>query len=324
MADTEQRNNPEVDPQNGESSSQQPQQRQKKSPPKLNKKQKQEQNETNGVENQPDGEAEDAQPNGEEKDIKQEDQDQDQDQEQEPEPEPEPEPQRKPRRQRRSRPQKQESDTEEIPRPDMDSPGGRRTRTRGKRGSQQQGGGGPLGGLGGIDDVGNTVNGAGELVQNTAGKAVNGVTNTAGKAVGGALGGGGEDKEDGKDEQLRLRLDLNLDIEVQLKAKIHGDLTLGLLYVFFSLHLYLVAGIQGLLLTSQIIGTKSFYIPTINHPWTCPSRICPPLRISWCHDQNNLSFHTLSSAFSVNMYHYVLSATCLCFSTISIALSHHV
>jgi hypothetical protein len=26
-----------------------------------------------------------------------------------------------------------------------------------------------------------------------------------------------------------LRLDLNLDIEVQLKAKIHGDLTLGLL-----------------------------------------------------------------------------------------------
>jgi hypothetical protein len=28
---------------------------------------------------------------------------------------------------------------------------------------------------------------------------------------------------------LRLRLDINLDIEVQLKAKIHGDLTLGLL-----------------------------------------------------------------------------------------------
>jgi hypothetical protein len=28
-----------------------------------------------------------------------------------------------------------------------------------------------------------------------------------------------------------LRLDLNLDIEIQLKAKIHGDLTLGLLYV---------------------------------------------------------------------------------------------
>jgi hypothetical protein len=26
-----------------------------------------------------------------------------------------------------------------------------------------------------------------------------------------------------------LRLELNLDIEIQLKAKIHGDLTLGLL-----------------------------------------------------------------------------------------------
>jgi hypothetical protein len=52
------------------------------------------------------------------------------------------------------------------------------------------------------------------------------------------LGGNKEDKEDGRDEQLRLRLDLNLDIEVQLKAKIHGDLTLGLLYVsLFPFHL---------------------------------------------------------------------------------------
>jgi hypothetical protein len=71
------------------------------------------------------------------------------------------------------------------------------------------------------------------MVQNTAGKAVNGVTDSAGKAVGGVLGGGQkqEDDDDGKDEQLRLRLDLNLDIEIQLKAKIHGDLTIGLLYV---------------------------------------------------------------------------------------------
>jgi hypothetical protein len=38
---------------------------------------------------------------------------------------------------------------------------------------------------------------------------------------------------------LRLRLDLNLDIEVQLKAKIHGDLTLGLLYVSSSYPLLL-------------------------------------------------------------------------------------
>ena len=38
-----------------------------------------------------------------------------------------------------------------------------------------------------------------------------------------------EEKDEGENEQLRLRLDLNLDIEVQLKAKIHGDLTIGLL-----------------------------------------------------------------------------------------------
>jgi hypothetical protein len=38
---------------------------------------------------------------------------------------------------------------------------------------------------------------------------------------------------------LRLRLDLNLDIEIQLKAKIHGDLTLGLLYVALSYPLLL-------------------------------------------------------------------------------------
>jgi hypothetical protein len=68
-------------------------------------------------------------------------------------------------------------------------------------------------------------------VQNTAGNALNGATGQAGKAVGGILGGGEDKKEDdgGRDEQLRLRLDLNLDIEVQLKAKIHGDLTIGLL-----------------------------------------------------------------------------------------------
>jgi hypothetical protein len=57
------------------------------------------------------------------------------------------------------------------------------------------------------------------------------MTNTAGRAVEGYMQGGQQQvapkKE--KDEQLRLRLDLNLDVEVQLKAKIHGDLTLGLL-----------------------------------------------------------------------------------------------
>ena len=69
------------------------------------------------------------------------------------------------------------------------------------------------------------------MVQNTAGNAVNQVGDTAGKALGGLTGGGGggDEEEDSKGEQLRLRLELNLDIEIQLKAKIHGDLTLGLL-----------------------------------------------------------------------------------------------
>lgn len=35
------------------------------------------------------------------------------------------------------------------------------------------------------------------------------------------------DEQDG----LKLKLDVNLDIEVDLKARIHGDLTLALLYV---------------------------------------------------------------------------------------------
>lgn len=34
-----------------------------------------------------------------------------------------------------------------------------------------------------------------------------------------------------EDSGLKLRLDLNLDVEVELKAKIHGDITLSLLYV---------------------------------------------------------------------------------------------
>ena len=42
---------------------------------------------------------------------------------------------------------------------------------------------------------------------------------------------GGEEEDGGKGEQLRLRLEINLDVEIQLKAKIHGDLTIGLLYV---------------------------------------------------------------------------------------------
>jgi hypothetical protein len=60
----------------------------------------------------------------------------------------------------------------------------------------------------------------------------------------------GGKKGDGKNP-LKLRLDLNLDIEIELKAKIHGDLTLALLYVsllFFQLFSGLVlGGVGGLL-----------------------------------------------------------------------------
>ncbi|KAL4882987.1 hypothetical protein BJY04DRAFT_216704 [Aspergillus karnatakaensis] len=80
-----------------------------------------------------------------------------------------------------------------------------------------------------VDDVGDAVNGAGELVQDVGTKTVETVGDTAGgvvSSVGNAVGVRGNRSET---EQLRLRLDLNLDIEVQLKAKIHGDLTLQLL-----------------------------------------------------------------------------------------------
>lgn len=117
-----------------------------------------------------------------------------------------------------------------MARSDVSAQGGRRQRQRAKKqakGSQ----GGPLGdiseGLPGAE----LVNGAGDMVQDTAGKAVGQVGDTAGKALGGLTGGKGDKKggDDGGGEQLRLRLELNLDIEIQLKAKIHGDLTLGLL-----------------------------------------------------------------------------------------------
>ena len=39
--------------------------------------------------------------------------------------------------------------------------------------------------------------------------------------------------KDGGKNPLKLRLDLNLEVEVTLKARIHGDLTLALLYVLF-------------------------------------------------------------------------------------------
>jgi hypothetical protein len=132
----------------------------------------------------------------------------------------------------------------------------RRRRQRPQMQQQQQQDGGPLGGLGGLGGV----NQVGDLVQNTAGNAVNGVTGSAGKAVGGLLGGNKEEKDDGRDEQLRLRLDLNLDIEVQLKAKIHGDLTLGLLYVLspFSLHNDMISVGANMCLGTDFFSSSSF------------------------------------------------------------------
>ena len=143
------------------------------------------------------------------------------------------------------------SDTDSAYRSDVSQKGSRRNRNRNRgkaqaqsqASSEQQGGGGGGGGpLDAVDEVGETVNGvadgAGDLVNDTAGKALSKPTEALGgllgnKKKGGQQQGGGEEeeKDEGENEQLRLRLDLNLDIEVQLKAKIHGDLTLGLLCV---------------------------------------------------------------------------------------------
>lgn len=138
------------------------------------------------------------------------------------------------------------SDTDSAYRSDVSQKGKRnRNRNRGKAQAQSQaesGGGGGGGPLGAVDEVGETLDGVtdgvGGLVNDTAGKALSKPTEALGgllsnKKKGGQKGeeGEGEEEDAGTNEQLRLRLDLNLDIEVQLKAKIHGDLTLGLLYV---------------------------------------------------------------------------------------------
>ncbi|KAF9070948.1 hypothetical protein BDP27DRAFT_1322935, partial [Rhodocollybia butyracea] len=72
--------------------------------------------------------------------------------------------------------------------------GSRAPRNRRRGGGQQKQGGGPIGGLPGVDEVGNTPR---------------------------VLRRG--------DKPLKLRLDLNLDVAVELKARVHGDLTLSLL-----------------------------------------------------------------------------------------------
>lgn len=133
------------------------------------------------------------------------------------------------------------SDTDSAYRSDVSQKGKRnRNRNRGKAQaqSQAQSGGGGGGPLGAVDEVGETLDGVtdgvGGLVNDTAGKALSKPTEALGGLLSNKKKGGqeeGEEDDAGTNEQLRLRLDLNLDIEVQLKAKIHGDLTLGLLYV---------------------------------------------------------------------------------------------
>ena len=124
-----------------------------------------------------------------------------------------------------------DSDTESVGRSEVSAAGGgRRNRQRQRTEQHAKNQGGPLGSIGEGLPGGELVSGATDVVQNTVGNAVNQVGNTVGKTLGGLTGGGQKGEGDDKGEQLRLRLELNLDIEVQLKAKIHGDLTLGLLY----------------------------------------------------------------------------------------------
>ncbi|KAJ3871519.1 hypothetical protein F5051DRAFT_423267, partial [Lentinula edodes] len=99
-------------------------------------------------------------------------------------------------------------------------PGSRPPRNRRRGGGQQnQGGGGPIGGLPGVNKVADTVTGA-----------VGSVGDAVGGLLGGVAGGGG-----GGDKPLKLRLDLNLDVAVEIKARVHGDLTISLLYAIAGL-----------------------------------------------------------------------------------------
>ena len=124
-----------------------------------------------------------------------------------------------------------DSDTESVARSEVSATGGGRRNRQRQRTKQQTKNQGGLGNIGEGLPGGELVSGVTDTVQNTVGGAVNQVGDTVGKTLGGITGGGQKREEDDNREQLRLRLELNLDIEVQLKAKIHGDLTLGLLYV---------------------------------------------------------------------------------------------
>lgn len=148
--------------------------------------------------------------------------------------EPKPKQQRAPSRRRQSRGRGRKgqlgSDTESVTRSDVSAGGGGRRNRQRKQKTPQKEGGGALDGIAEGLPGGELVNGAAVTVQDTDGDAAGQAGNTVGgltKGLGGSNKGGEE--EESKGEQLRLRLEFNLDIEIQLKAKIHGDLTLGLL-----------------------------------------------------------------------------------------------
>jgi hypothetical protein len=97
-----------------------------------------------------------------------------------------------------------------------------------------------------------------ELVQDVSTKdvgvvrdSVGAIGATTGNIVGSTLAMSSSRRDTSqRDEQLRLRLDLNLDLEIQLKAKIHGDLTLQLLYGFPA-HLVRSVCCQGMSSTAD-------------------------------------------------------------------------
>lgn len=172
------------------------------------------------------------------------------------------------------------SDTDSAYRSEVSQkPKRQRNRNRNKSQTQVQeqeekGGGGPLDS---VDEVGETVEGATDAVQDTAGKALS----KPHEAIGGLLKGGKkgkqeggekEEEDEGENEQLRLRLDLNLDIEVQLKARIHGDLTLGLLYVILAQpSQIMLTKSQKLILAVSLRGTAAKVTQELKAP------VSPPL-----------------------------------------------
>lgn len=79
------------------------------------------------------------------------------------------------------------------------------------------------GGLPVVDEAG-TLTGPVDDAFNAAGGAINKATDAVGQVT-----GGGEKRGGGGNKPVSLRLDLNVEVEVTLSARLHGDVTLGLL-----------------------------------------------------------------------------------------------